>query len=100
MCSRSGSHVSRFPERMTAVGGESDRRFTRRTLVGGAAGAAAAAALPSSARAETPEAQSSSSPSGLSLPKSADVVVVGAGLAGLSAALADARAGDLAVRPG
>jgi monoamine oxidase len=78
---------------MTAVGGESDKRFTRRTLVGGAAGAAAAAALPSSARAETPEAQSSSSPSGLSLPKSADVVVVGAGLAGLSAARAVAGAG-------
>src|SRR5207244_329611 len=92
-----GSHVSRFPVRMSAVGGETERRFTRRTLVGGAAGAAAAAALPGSARAETPEQQSSSSPSGLSLPKSADVVVAGAGLAGLSAARAIAGAGHSVV---
>src|SRR5205807_3624358 len=70
---------------------------TRRTLVGGAAGAAAVAAVPGSARAETPEQQSSSSPSGLSLPKSADVVVAGAGLAGLSAARAIAGAGHSVV---
>ena len=68
-------------------------RYTRRTLVGGAAGAAAAAALPRSARAETSETPSSSSMASSTVPKTAEVVVVGAGLAGLSAARAVARAG-------
>ncbi len=54
----------------------SERPLTRRTLLGGAAGAAAAAALPGAAAARArPRA-----------PQSVDVVVVGAGLAGLTAA--------------
>ena len=71
-----------------------ERGFTRRTLIGTAAGAAAAAALPRVARAESPEAEpSSSAPAASSVPKTADVVVVGAGLAGLTAARAIAQAG-------
>jgi len=75
------------------VGGERQTRFTRRTLIGSATAGAAAAALPRVARAEGPEKSSSSSLASLSVPKTADVVVVGGGLAGLSAARAIARAG-------
>jgi monoamine oxidase len=67
-------------------------RFTRRTLIGTAAAGAAAAALPHVAQAEPPEEPSSSSRGGSSR-KHADVVVVGAGLAGLTAARAIAHAG-------
>ena len=74
---------------------ETQRGFTRRTLIGTAAGAAAAAAIPRVARAESPEEAepSSSAPAASSVPKTADVVVVGAGLAGLTAARAIAQAG-------
>jgi len=77
---------------------ETEGRFTRRTLIGTAAAGAAAAALPSAARAdEAAEAAEAAEPSsaagGLSIPKKADVAVVGAGLAGLTAARAIARAG-------
>ena len=75
------------------MGGERQTRFTRRTLIGSATAGAAAAALPRVARAEASEEQSSSSLARLSVPKTADVVVVGAGLAGLSAARAIAAAG-------
>src|SRR5207237_4563956 len=76
------------------VDGERQARFTRRTLIGSAtAGAAAAAALPRVARAEGSEKPSSSSLANLSVPKTADVVVVGAGLAGLTAARAIGQAG-------
>jgi len=73
-------------------GGESDTRFTRRTLIGTAAAGAAAAALPSVARADE-AAEPSSTATSSTFPKKADVIVVGAGLAGLSAARAIARAG-------
>ena len=54
-----------------------DRRISRRALIGGAATAAGAAALPTAAAtAQTPK----------SAPRSADVIVVGAGLSGLVAA--------------
>ncbi len=72
--------------------GETDTRFTRRTLIGTAAAGAAAAALPSSVRADE-AAEPSSAAASAAFPKKADVVVVGAGLAGLSAARAIARAG-------
>ena len=75
------------------VGGETQTRFTRRTLIGSAAAGAAAASLPRVARAEASAEPPSSSLASSSLPKTADVVVVGAGLAGLSAARAVARAG-------
>jgi monoamine oxidase len=78
------------------LGGEGDTqgdtRFTRRTLIGTAAAGAAAAALPSVARADEATEPSSTTTSS-TLPKKADVIVVGAGLAGLSAARAIARAG-------
>src|SRR5207237_5585872 len=74
------------------VGGETDTRFTRRTLIGSAAGTAAAAALPHVAQADVSQEPASSTTS-TAVPKKADVVVVGAGLAGLSAARAIARAG-------
>jgi monoamine oxidase len=77
---------------MSAEKETQDTRFTRRTLIGTAAAGAAAAALPSVARAEEP-AEPSSAPLSSSAPKKADVVIVGAGLAGLSAARAIARAG-------
>jgi monoamine oxidase len=69
-----------------------DTRFTRRTLIGTAAAGAAAAALPSAARAEE-SAEPSGAPATSSAPRKADVVVVGAGLAGLTAARTIARAG-------
>jgi monoamine oxidase len=75
------------------VDGERQTRFTRRTLIGSATAGAAAAALPRVARAEASEKPSSSSLASSSVPKTADVVVVGAGLAGLTAARAIARAG-------
>jgi monoamine oxidase len=75
------------------VGGEAETRFTRRTLIGTAAVGAAAGALPRVARAEPSEEPSSSALASSSVPKKADVVVVGAGLAGLTAARAIARAG-------
>jgi len=71
---------------------ETQTRFTRRTLIGTAAAGAAAAALPAAARAEgaaEPAAVAASS----TAPKKADVVIVGAGLAGLTAARTIARAG-------
>jgi monoamine oxidase len=52
------------------------RRITRRGLIGGAAAGTAVAAMPGAASAQTTEPA----------PRSADVVVVGAGLAGLTAA--------------
>jgi monoamine oxidase len=61
-----------------------DHRITRRRLIGTAAAGAAAVTLPASPRA----AAAASSPD-----PSADVVVVGAGLAGLTAARRVARAG-------
>jgi monoamine oxidase len=86
---------SSFLGQWPLVGEETQRGFTRRTLIGTAAGAAAAAALPRAARAEAPEEAkpSSSAPAASSVPKTADVVVVGAGLAGLTAARAIAQAG-------
>jgi monoamine oxidase len=75
---------------------DSDGRFTRRTLIGGAAAAGAAAALPSVARAEAAEEAASPAASS-SAPKKADVAVVGAGLAGLSAARTIAKAGHSVV---
>ncbi|HEX3435064.1 MAG TPA: FAD-dependent oxidoreductase [Solirubrobacteraceae bacterium] len=76
-----------------------DGRFTRRTLLGTAAAGAAAAALPSVARAEGTEEpeEASNLAAGSTAPKKADVAVVGAGLAGLSAARAIARAGHSVV---
>jgi monoamine oxidase len=71
---------------------ETDRRFSRRTLIGTAAAGAAGAALPSVALAGESAKPSKTTASG-SVPKTADVIVVGAGLAGLSAARAIARAG-------
>ena len=71
---------------------ENDTRFTRRTLIGGAAAGAAAATLPAAARAGASAPQTSAT-SGATAQKKADVVVVGAGLAGLSAARAIAAAG-------
>jgi monoamine oxidase len=78
---------------------DADRGFTRRTLIGTAAAGAAAAALPSFARAEgAEEPEEAASPdASSSTPKKADVVVVGAGLAGLSAARTIARAGHSVV---
>jgi monoamine oxidase len=58
--------------------------FTRRRLIGGAAASAAAAGLPASGRVASAEAAVTSS---------ADVVVVGAGLAGLTAARRLVQAG-------
>jgi monoamine oxidase len=75
---------------------DTDRRFTRRTLIGGAAAAGAAAALPSVARAEAPEEAASAAASS-GAPKKADVAVVGAGLAGLTAARTIAAAGHSVV---
>jgi monoamine oxidase len=69
-----------------------DPRFTRRRLIGTAAAGAAAAALPSVARAEE-AAEPAGADAKSTIPKKADVVVVGAGLAGLSAARAIAQAG-------
>jgi monoamine oxidase len=76
-----------------------DGRFTRRTLIGTAAAGAAAAALPSFARAEAAEEpeEAASLTTGSSAPKKADVAIVGAGLAGLSAARAIAAAGHSVV---
>ncbi|MDX6589682.1 MAG: monoamine oxidase [Solirubrobacterales bacterium] len=71
---------------------ETDRRFSRRTLIGTAAAGAAGAALPSVALAGE-SAKPSKTAAGGSAPKTADVIVVGAGLAGLTAARAIARAG-------
>jgi monoamine oxidase len=71
---------------------EKDTRFTRRTLIGTAAAGAAAAALPSVARGDSPE-QASNAAAGAAHPKKADVVVVGGGLSGLSAARTIAHAG-------
>jgi monoamine oxidase len=77
-------------------GSEADTRFTRRTLIGTAAAGAAAAALPSVARAEE-AAEPSSAAASSTFPKKADVIVVGAGLAGLSAARAIVAAGRSAI---
>jgi monoamine oxidase len=73
-------------------GEKTDTRFTRRTLIGSAAGAAAAAALPHTAKADVSREPASSS-FATTVPKKADVVVVGAGLAGLTAARKIAQAG-------
>ncbi len=75
-----------------------DRSFTRRTLIGTAAAGAASAALPSLARAQGAQGseEASSPAASSSVPKKADVVV-GAGLAGLSAARTIARAGHSVV---
>ena len=75
------------------MGDETHTRFTRRTLIGTAAAGAAAASLPHAARAEGAEGPSSASLASSTTPKKADVVVVGAGLAGLTAARTIARAG-------
>ncbi|HEX4466228.1 MAG TPA: flavin monoamine oxidase family protein [Solirubrobacteraceae bacterium] len=72
-------------------------RFTRRTLIGTSAAGAAAAALPSFARAGASEEEAASPAAKDSFPKKADVVVVGAGLAGLSAARTIAHAGHSVV---
>jgi monoamine oxidase len=68
------------------VGGETQTRFTRRTLIGSAAAGAAVAGLPGA----TPQARAATAGQ---TAKQADVAVVGAGLAGLTAARAIARAG-------
>ncbi|HEY3188231.1 MAG TPA: FAD-dependent oxidoreductase, partial [Solirubrobacteraceae bacterium] len=60
-------------------------RFTRRRLIGGAAAGVAVGALPS--------AGSAAAKGGKPKPKRVDVVVVGAGLAGLTAAREVARRG-------
>src|SRR4051812_29326006 len=65
----------------------SDSRMTRRGLVGGALATGAAASLPAEAAARTPRRR----------PRRADVVVVGAGFAGLTAARAVRRAGQSVV---
>ena len=70
---------------------EKPTHFTRRSLIGTAAAGAAAAALPSVARADTSEQASDAAAA--SHPKKADVVVVGGGLSGLSAARTIAHAG-------
>ncbi|GAC1325048.1 MAG: FAD-dependent oxidoreductase [Thermoleophilaceae bacterium] len=63
-----------------------DEGITRRGLIGAASGTALAAALPIAASARPRAAQTGNT-------RSADVIVVGAGLAGLSAARQVARAG-------
>src|SRR5205807_2121318 len=60
------------------------RGITRRRLIGGAAAGAATVALPAAERAATAEAATT---------QSADVIVVGAGLAGLTAARRLVQAG-------
>jgi monoamine oxidase len=75
------------------VSGDADTRFTRRTLIGTAAAGAAISALPKTARASGTAEPASASPDSSSAPKKADVVVVGAGLAGLSAARKIRQAG-------
>jgi monoamine oxidase len=75
------------------VGERTETRFTRRTLIGTAAAGAAAASLPSAARGDPSAEPASASIASTSVPKKADVVVVGAGLAGLTAARTIARAG-------
>ncbi|HZU60867.1 MAG TPA: FAD-dependent oxidoreductase [Solirubrobacteraceae bacterium] len=60
-------------------------RVTRRSLIGGAGAGVALSALPDLARPGTAEARD--------VPRSADVVVIGAGLAGLTAARTIAQAG-------
>jgi monoamine oxidase len=67
--------------------------FTRRTLIGGAGVAAAAAALPESADAARHRRHHHRHRRSSGVPRSADVVVVGAGLAGLTCAWLLARAG-------
>jgi monoamine oxidase len=69
------------------------RGFTRRSLIGTAAAGAAAAALPSIGRAQGASAEPSNAASSSAIPRKADVVVVGGGLAGLSAARTIAQAG-------
>jgi monoamine oxidase len=61
--------------------------LTRRTLIGGAAAAAAASAVPANAATRRPKKRRRAST------RSADVVVIGAGLSGLAAALEVERAG-------
>ncbi len=78
------------------MSGENDRRFTRRTLIGGAAAAGAAAAIPSAARAAAPGQAATPAASGKA-PKKADVAIVGGGLAGLTAARTLAQAGHSVV---
>jgi len=73
--------------------GQGETRFTRRTLIGTATAGAAAAALPRAAQAQSPAQQSTATIASTTVPKTADVVVVGAGLAGLTAARAIAKAG-------
>ena len=65
-----------------------DRGLTRRRLIGGAAAGAAAATLPSSASGERPQAAAARTPT-----RRVDVVVIGAGFAGLIAARQIARRG-------
>ncbi len=72
------------------------RRFTRRTLLGTAGAAAAAAALPTVARAEEGNAEPGAAAASPAV-KKADVAVVGAGLAGLTAARTIAAAGHSVV---
>ena len=73
---------------MRLVAGGSDRRITRRTLVGTAAAGAAGAALPKAAGAHSDASQGEGRGKQPRAPKKmrADVVVVGGGLAGLTTA--------------
>jgi monoamine oxidase len=68
------------------VGDGTETRFTRRTLIGSAAAGAAVASLPGAA----PQARAATTGK---TAKQADVAIVGAGLAGLTAARAIAAAG-------
>src|SRR5437667_9612768 len=82
---RGASRIALLGEKV-GVGDGTDTRFTRRTLIGSAAAGAAVAGLSGAA----PRARAATAGK---TPKEVDVAVVGAGLAGLTAARAVAAAG-------